>query len=165
MKILKALPKYKKTWVKEISNKGFSNDSYAVYLVAEDSDPLNHHGEYITRRLTQWPNFLYPAEGMYFFELFKYIIKYQKYIEEVSTYRRAKNLPIITDRDIKIAIKNHLLKKHSRKLIDNKLDLLKDYSKIVDHCFNNFFKCRSTKISLVIQKKIGYKYYENIIYT
>jgi hypothetical protein len=164
MTLIKNLPKYTKTWTKEPSIKGYSETEQEVYIIAEQYDPIRHHGVETVVRLKQWPNELYPAKGMYFFELFKYLRKYQ--LNSIEEERMGPRFALkLNDADLKKCIKQHLLLKHSKKLTRSKLTLLPEYSQLIDYCFNTFLSKRGTKISLVIQKKKGYKYYENIVYT
>lgn len=159
------LPKYKKTWVKERTNQGYSENLKEVYLVAEHYDPIRHHGEVKTYRLTQWPERLYPCKDIYFFELFKYLRKYQ--LQELAEEQPVLRFTTVrmNKQDLKKCIKQHLLSKHGKQLSERKLSLLPEYSQLIEYCFNELLKYRGSKISLVIQKKIGYKYYENITYT
>jgi hypothetical protein len=160
--LIKLLPKYKKTITKEFALKSISQRDGGVYLVVLNSDPVRHHGEKTVKTLAQWPNNLYPAQGVYFFELFKYMVKYNNLMNYGLHNRRLEQLD---KKEIKREIKKHLLKKQSRKLTNKKLNLLVDYSKFVDYCFDNLLSQRDTQISLVIQKKIGYRWYQNIVYT
>lgn len=161
MDLLK-LPKYKKVWSKERVNFGYSEKPKQIFLILEDYNPTFHHGVTSSIRFLQWEPELYPCNDIYFFEIFKYLKKYQKYL---STYRSSKDKA-----EIKIRIRKHLIRKHSKQLYkdkqkqanENKLTLLNDYSKLINKIFENLSD--TVEISLVIQKKIGYKYYENITY-
>ena len=161
--LLNKLPKYKKTWVKERTNTGYSDSLKEVYLVVEKHDSTRHNGEIKIHRLSQYSSANYPCEDMYFFELFKYLRKWQMFHnnEETRIYKYAN---FIKDPDLKKEIKKHLLIKHSKQLSKNKLLLLPEYSELIDYCFNELLKYNEVKITLVIQKKLGYKYYENITY-
>lgn len=157
MNKIKDLPKYKKQWIKERHNFGYSENLKEVYLVFEQYNPILHHGEWKTTRLLQWPKDFYPCEDTYFFEIFKYLIKYQKWIEEDGGRFEASRI------EMKTKIKQHLIRKHLKQLtVKTKLSILSDHSKFINYCFDKL-DIRS-KITLVIQKKIGYKYYENITY-
>lgn len=152
---LSSLPKYKKVWSKERVNFGHSEKPKQIFLVFDEYNPILHHGEWISRRLLQWEPELYPCEDIYFFEIFKYLRKFQDYMAVYGSQHHKQ--------DLKDQIKKHLIKKHSRQLTMDKLSTLNSYSRLVNHVFDNI-DIRN-KISLVIQKKIGYKYYENITYT
>lgn len=154
-KYLKCLPKYKKIWDKEKSTFGFMDDPYSVYLIFEWLE-VENFDKVVMKRIPQ-RELGYCSDKLYFFELFKYLKKYKKYTGQVNVNK--------TDRkNIKKFIKMHLLQKHSKQLNKNKLNNLKDYSNLIDYCFNALNQNGYVKISLVIEKKLGYKYYENIIY-
>jgi hypothetical protein len=151
------LPKYKKQWGIERVNNGYSENEMEVYLVFEEYNPILHHGEWKVTRLQQWRSDQYPCDYMYFFEIFKYLRKYQLWLNQRGAARE------LGKGQMKPLIKQHLIKKHAEQLKgQNKLNFLGNYSKLVDHCFENL-DIRA-KITLVIQKKIGYKYYENVTY-
>lgn len=155
-KYLRDLPKYKKTWVKEKSTYGFMDDPCSVYLIFESFAPTNY-SKVISKRIAQ-KQCAYPCEDLYFFELFKYLKKFQVYVGPFSIKNNKKN-------DLKKYIKMYLLQKHSKQLTKDKFVFLNDYSELIDDCFNILYQDGYTNISLVIQKKLGYKYYENIVYT
>jgi hypothetical protein len=154
-KYLKSLPKYKKNWDKEKSTFGFMDDPYSVYLIFESLEVANFD-RVIMKRIPQ-KEVGYCSDNLYFFELFKYLKKYKSYLGSSSIKKSNKN-------DIKKFIKMHLLQKHSKQLNKNKLNHLNDYSNLIDYCFDALNQNGYVKISLVIEKKLGYKYYENIIY-
>ena len=163
-KITSTLPKYNKRWEKERTNVGYSDSAKEVYLIIEKKNFSVHNEEVITKRLSQYLPSEYPCNDLYFFELFKYLRKWQNYqILQFNVRPRSKKS--LNDSDLKKAIKEHLLSKHSKQLHKNKLLLLPQYSGFIDYCFAELLKDSRVKISLVIQKKLGYKYYENIIYT
>lgn len=155
-KYLRDLPKYKKTWVKEKSTFGFMDDTDSICLVLESFAPTSYT-KVLTIRIYQKTSF-YPCSDLYFFELFKYLKKYKSYVGSFSVKKPNKN-------DIKKSIKMHLLQKHSKQLTKDKFTFLNDYSELIEDCFDILHQDSYVNISLVIQKKLGYKYYENIIYT
>lgn len=154
MRLIKDLPKYKKSWGKEYSLSPIQHEEGGIYLSHKYSNPLMHRGEVKQIYLSQFDN-----DNLYFFEVFKYLKKYQMWT--LITRRTTSH------KEVKAAITSHLLKKYIKTIRDerNKLGCLNDYSHFLSYCFEEFTKYRSAEISLVIQKKIGYKYYENIIYT
>ena len=158
-KYLGSLPKYKKTWVKERSTFGFSNSDYAIYLILETDE---NKKKTITKRLNQYTE-VYPCEGIYFFEIFKYLKKIQASFSIPSIQ---KNDTLNDRKEIIKLVKKHLLKRHSNqlKLNNDKLIFLNEYSELLNECFNVLLQNNFANISLVIQKKLGYKYYENIVY-
>jgi hypothetical protein len=161
------LPRYNKTWSKINSLEPIHHESGGIYLVIKQNNPLIHNGEITHKYLSQFET--QATEGLYFFELFKYLKKYQDAIapKEIANAVNIKHY----DADfglIKHNIKDHLVKKYNKKL-SKKLNLtmrfehLSKYKKFVDHCFDCLVG-NQMEINLVIQKRIGYKYYQNIIY-
>jgi hypothetical protein len=155
-KYLRDLPKYKKTWAKEKSTFGFMDEAHSVYLIFESLE-IDNYDKVVIKRIPQ-KQLNYPSDNLYFFELFKYLKKYKAYAGSFSVKKPNKN-------DIKKFIKMHLLQKHSKELIKDKLIYLNDYSNLINYCFDALDQNAYVKISLVIEKKLGYKYYENIVYT
>lgn len=155
-KYLRDLPKYKKTWVKEKSTSGFMDHPSSIYLIFESLE-INNYDTVLTKRIPQ-KELGYPSDNLYFFELFKYLKKYKSYVGSFSVKKPNKN-------DVKKSIKMHLLQKHSKQLQKDKFFHLNDYSGLIDYCFNALDQNGYVNISLVIEKKLGYKYYENIVYT
>jgi hypothetical protein len=155
-KTLKKLPTYVKEWTKEKSTSGYSESAKQIYLVIEKDTSLKYKKETLVYRIAQPESNGKLINGIWFFELFKYLKKY----EHTKTY-----LSLADRVAIKKSIKNHLLVKHSQQLEKDKLNLLFDYSQLINYCFDQILKEQEAKITLVIQKKLGYKYYENIVYT
>jgi hypothetical protein len=152
------LPKYIKKWETERVNSGYSEHPKQVYLIFEEYNPTLHHGEWKTTRLLQWDSGLYPCNQMYFFEIFKYLRKFQLWRETDGLRKSLEEVNIV-----KKKIKQHLMIKHYKQLnVKVKLSYLPNYVKFINYCFDTLDN--RAKITLVIQKKIGYKYYENTIY-
>jgi len=113
------------------------------------------------------------SEGIYFFEIFKNLIKLNDYIGQVKILgirtNKGRVSVHISDEQMISEIKKHLINHYIKKLKTdltgvNKLQLLNSYQKFLTYCIKIIKSNRNTEITLVIQKKLGYKYYQNITY-
>lgn len=169
MKLNKHLPKYKKQWLKEKALTPLYKEEGGVYILIKSStigiyNDLVH--TYVFNQYNPITN-----EELYFFELFKYLVKYKHFYNEPRIMAiRTKNgrIPLsVSNQEILKHIKIDLITKQSKiigALKPNiKMAMLAKYSKFLDSIFK-LVEVPTTEISLVIQKKIGYNYYENIKY-
>lgn len=160
MNLNKYLPKYKKTWEKEHAiTPLFRNEDNGIYLIIENYDALNHGG-IVKREIISQTRLSTEFDKTYIFEVFKYMKKFQAMPTKkvMST-----NTLYLNPYQIKKEVVKHLITKRSKQNIFYKnLVHIKAYNDFVEYCFNLLRV--NTSISLVIQKKIGYKYYQNTIY-
>lgn len=160
LKLNKVLPKFSKRWEKERELSGIRSIDNGIYLILENDKMASGHESINLRAYMQLKG---EVGSNYFFELFKYLKRYQAYsIMEIVVRHKLLN----TKKEVRNAIKVHLVKNFHKIKInetkENKIPTLTYYLKLVDECLDQIDG--HTKISLVFQKKIGYKYYENVRY-
>ena len=157
------LPKYKKKWKKEFSIDPTDENEIAIYLRSVQNSKMN--SIYITNNTLKIYQGYFSLEKnkIFFFELFKYLAKYYSFKFESTNMRG------IYQNGYEQDIKTHLIIKFSNNILKNlevsvneKFILLKLYSDLITSSLN--LVKDGHKFELVIQKKIGYKYYQNIIY-
>lgn len=162
------LPKYKKKWRKEFSiDSGIEGD--ALYLKSIQNSNMNSICT-INNTLKIYQGILpIDKNKTFFFELFKYLTKYYIFKQEsFMTGIRAKRVGL-SEKDCEELIKTHLITKFSLTILKSlktspgeKFVLLKLYTDLINNTLG--LVNDGHKFELVIQKKIGYKYYKNIIY-
>lgn len=174
MNLLKKLPKYKKQWEKTRAIEPLiPNEDNGIYLIITNYDPITHNGIVEKKIIRQMNTEQQTHNHHYFFEIFKYLKKYQSYNSGVelvfagpsASGRNGRWIAInrVTEKEMLKTIYKHLLnKKAKQNSFYKNLSNIKGYNDFL----TKVFTCLkgNTQISLVIQKKIGYKYYEIIEY-
>jgi hypothetical protein len=170
MKLNKKLPKYIKRFYKEKAIQPLSNYGLeSAFLLISLPNPFAQHNNIYASMKHEIVIEQLPLDRLYYFETFKYLMKYKDYLRINS---------MTSDEPLVKIIKSHLMLKFNRVLIDEhetifgsapdkevfriKMIQLKEFNDFLNYCFS--ITNKDTKISLVIQKKIGYKYYENVNY-
>ena len=162
------LPKYEKNWSKVNSLEPIDFEEGGTYLVIKQRNLLVHRGEITYKYLSQFN--VDDVNGLYFFELFKYLKKYTEAVAPKDPFIAAALNHYEADYGlIKHKIKDHLVKKYHQKIskrigLSLRFEYLNKYKKFLDYCFDTLAVGNNIEINLVIQKRIGYKYYQNIIY-
>lgn len=159
----KILPKYKKSFRKENSLESLGVLESSSYLIFNSYGPTASpiYQSRDRKEIFEQKVSLNGVTPVFFFELFKYLRKY----ESRSTREYPGN-----DLHLKKLIKTHLIQKFQKRMAEDKLPysaisnirVINKYGELIDECFKIFQS--DTKVSLVIQKRIGYKYYERTIY-
>ena len=159
----KELPKYKKVFEKEYSLESLGTTENGSYIVFDrnisDVNPI-----YQSRRgleVIGQRNFIIKQTPVFFFELFKYLRKYED---------KCASTQVTSNHELLKLIKSHLVQKFCKRMSENRtpynaisnIRILNKYGELVDECFKIFKP--GTKVTLVIQKRIGYKYYQQTIY-
>ena len=174
MKELKVLPKYKKEWEKKFTiDPLITNEENGIYLIIKDYDPITHNGIVETKVIRQMNTSDSTHNHHYMFEIFKYIKKFQSYTNHSMSFvynPNSNSVPngqwvkvSLPEKDILRAISKHLMgKKIKQNPFYKNLENIKSYNDFIMKIFKNLK--RNTEITLVIQKKVGYKYYQVIEY-
>lgn len=182
MNELKLLPKYKKQWDKKFTTEPlFKDEDNGIYLLIENYDPITHAGTISKKIIRQ-----FAENNCYLFEVFKILKKY--HMVKFSPYTAASPMPpwrveatpaggqivasyspaprIINGNPLinfkQISIKHLIKKRANQNSFYKNLSNIKSYNDFLNEVFNDIKM--NTKITLVIQKKIGYKYYQQIEY-
>lgn len=162
MKLNKHLKSVRKVWKKEMSLTPICYEESGAYLLFENGTSLIHNKTFYRTYHSSIPEI---AEGFYFFEILKYLMKYKYWKHERETRGLGVHIPI-TLSEMRNEIKKHLIKKFHKKMHKEGTDVLQklnSYSKFVDHCFEFADKDRGS-IKLIIQRKVGHNYYSVVTY-
>lgn len=184
MKDLKVFPKYKKQWDKKFATEPlFRDEDNGLYLIIENYDPVSHAGIINKKVIRQFEEKELTKNHHYFFEVFKALIKYQtiKYQAHLPkaswrmntagssssgqitlSYANQLSMMGVPVNFKKILIKHLINKRTKQNSFYKNLNNIKSYNDFLEEIFNDIKM--TTKITLVIQKKIGYKYYRQIEY-
>lgn len=151
--INKILPKYKKEFKKSRSFekiKENSRDDSIFFVLKKEESPLYSNIKIFEQRDPYFPKFI-------FFNIYKDLKKVKNYLVDIERSHSSENMPS-KEKVLWILRKNFLLELKKRSYIKSLDDLMSYdlfYQKIVNLVFTERFS-----IDLVIQKKIGYNYYQ-----